>query len=100
MKKQQKKSRNSYSPEFKTQAIELAREIGTKDAAEKLGIKSHQAISAWVRYANKMDSDNEFRELEEAKAEIKKLRKQAEEDKKVISILRDAAAFFCQDQRK
>lgn len=100
MKKQQKKSRNSYSPEFKAQAIELARDIGTKEAAEKLGIKSHQTISAWVRYANKIDSDAEFQEIEQLKAENKKLKKQAEEDKKVIAILRDAAAFFCQDQRK
>jgi hypothetical protein len=44
--------------------------------------------------------DADFRELEDTKAEIKKLRKQAIEDKKVIAILRDATAFFCQDQLK
>ena len=41
-----------------------------------------------------------FKELEEARKEIKRLKKQAEEDKKVIAILKDAAAFFCQDHLK
>ena len=100
MKKQTKKTRKSYPSDFKEQAIQLAREIGTKEAAEKLGIESVQTISAWVRYSKKLNENQEFRELEEAKAEIKKLRKQAEEDKKVIAILKDAAAFFCQDHLK
>ena len=42
----------------------------------------------------KLAENHEFRELEEAKAVIKKLKKQAEEDKKVIAILRDATAFL------
>ncbi|PIR35126.1 MAG: hypothetical protein COV37_10020 [Bdellovibrio sp. CG11_big_fil_rev_8_21_14_0_20_39_38] len=100
MKKKNEKSRQSYSPEFKAQAIELAKEIGAKEAAEKLGIKSSQTLGAWIRYSKRMNEDAEFREFEEAKAEIKKLRKQAEEDKKVIAILKDAAAFFCQDHLK
>ena len=100
MKKNTKKKRTSYSPEFKEQAILLAKEIGSKQAAEKLGIESFQTLAAWVRYSKKVDENQEFRELEEAKAEIKKLRKQAEEDKKVIAILKDATAFFCQGQLK
>ena len=55
---------------------------------------------SWIRYSKKIDEDADFRELEDTKAEIKKLRKQAIEDKKVIAILRDATAFFCQDQPK
>ena len=100
MKKEKKKNRNSYSQEFKIQAIDLAKEIGTKEAAEKLGIDSSQTIGAWVRYTNKMEESSEFQELEVAKTEIKRLKKQAAEDKKVIAILKDAAAFFCQDHLK
>lgn len=100
MKKRQKKERNSYSSEFKKEAISLAKEIGAAAAAEKLGIKSPQTIGAWLRYDKKMEADAEFREIEQLKAENKKLKKQAEEDKKVISILKDAAAFFCQDHKK
>lgn len=100
MKKTNKKTRNSYTAEFKQQAIELAKEIGAQKAAEKLGLETYQTLAAWVRYSKKIDENQEFRELEEARAEIKKLRKQAEEDKKVIGILRDATAFFCQSQSK
>ena len=98
--KKKKKTRNSYSPEFKAEAIELAKEIGAKQAAEKLGIESFQTLAAWVRYSKKMDEDAEFRELEEAKAEIKRLRKELDSEKKAVAILKDAAAFFCQDNQK
>lgn len=100
MKNQFKKTRKSYSSEFKAQAIKLANEIGTKQAAEKLGISSFQTLSAWIRYSKKMDENQEFRELEEAKKEIKKLRKELESEKKSVAILKDAAAFFCLDQLK
>lgn len=100
MKKKQRKTRKSYSSEFKAQAIELAKEIGATEAAEKLGIESPQTLGAWLRYSKKMEQDQEFRELEEAKKEIKRLRRELESEKKSVAILRDAAAFFCQDQWK
>ncbi len=37
-------SRRHYDDEFKKQAIELAREIGVKEAALKLGIPNHQSL--------------------------------------------------------
>ena len=42
MRKKETKNRKSYSPEFKQQAIELAKEMGSKKAAEKLGISNFQ----------------------------------------------------------
>ena len=98
--KQKEKPRNSYSSEFKIQAIELAKEIGPKKAADKLGIKSLQTISAWIRYSKKMDEDTDFKELEEAKKEIKRLKKELESEQKAVAILRDATVFFCQDHLK
>lgn len=100
MKKKEKRTKNSYTSEFKTRAVELAKEIGTKSAAEKLGLINTQTLGSWVRYDKKLSDDSEFCELEQAKAEIKKLRKEAAEDKKVIAILKDCTAFFCQDQLK
>ena len=64
----------------------MAKEIGAKQAAEKLGIESFQTLAAWVRYSKKMDEDAEFRELEEAKAEIKRLRKELDSEKKAEAI--------------
>lgn len=100
MRKNSKNTRKSYSQDFKEQAIELAKEIGTKNAAEKLGLSNAQTLGAWVRYSKKFEEDSEFREIERLRAENKKLKKDALEDKKVIAILKDAAAFFCQDQLK
>ena len=100
MKKQTKKTRKSYPPEFKEQAIQLAKEIGTKQAAEKLGIESVQTISAWVRYSKKIEKNADFRELEQLRAENKKLKKELDSERKSVAILKDAAAFFCQDHLK
>ena len=100
MKKPKMKSRKSYPPEFKAQAIELAKELGSKEAAEKLGIASSQTLAAWVRYDRKMKNDAEFRSLQELKEENKKLKKALEKERKVIAILKDAAAFFCQENVK
>ncbi len=100
MKKEQRKTRKSYSPEFKSQAIQLAKEIGAQEAADKLGISSHQTISAWVRYDKKLEIDTEFREIEQLKAENKRLKKELDSEKKAVVILKDAAAFFCQDHLK
>ncbi len=98
--KSTEKNRKSNLPEFKREAIDLAREIGALEAAEKLGIPNPQTIGSWLRYDKRITEDAEFHEHGQARKEIKKLRKQADEDKKVIAILRDATAFFCQDQWK
>lgn len=95
-----KKSRKNYSSEFKIQAVELAKSIGSKQAAEKLGISHFQTLSTWIRYSQKMEESDEFRENQNLKAEIKKLKKQAEDDKKTILLLRDATVFFCQEEKK
>ena len=58
MKKKSNKSRKSYSPEFK--AIDLAKDLGVKKAAEKLGSPGIQTLAAWVRRKKKMDEDVEF----------------------------------------
>lgn len=95
-----KKTKQQYSLEFKEQAIELAKEIGTSQAAKKLGIKNVQTLGAWIRYSKKLSENREFSDLEEARKEIKRLKKELSEEKKSVAILKDAAAFFCQDQKK
>ena len=100
MKKNQKKQRQNYSPEFKANAIELAEEIGSKETAQKLGIKNVHTLTAWIKHSNKMELDDEYRNTEELKAEIKQLKKELTKEKKITAILKDATAFFCQDQLK
>jgi transposase-like protein len=94
-------SRSSYTPEFKRQAIDLAHELGSvPEAAEKLGIKNFQTLAAWVRQDKKKSTDTAHKELLEMKEENKRLKKELEKEKKVTAILRDAAAFFCQENQK
>lgn len=95
------KGRKSYTPEFKKQAISLANELDSiPEAAEKLGIKSVQTLAAWIRHDKKKTSDSAYSELLDAKEEIKRLKKDLEKEKKVTAILRDATAFFCQENQK
>ena len=90
------KIRIPRTPEFKKQAIALATEIGVPEAAEKLGIKSVQTLASWVRHDKKKNTDSAYNELLEAKD----LKKDLEKEKKVTAILRDATAFFCQENQK
>ncbi len=94
------KTRIPRTPEFKKQAIALAAELGVPEAAEKLGIKSVQTLASWVRHDKKKNTDSAYNELLEAKEEIKRLKKDLEKEKKVTAILRDATAFFCQENQK
>ena len=94
------KVRKSYSQEFKIQAIELAKELGSKKAAEKLGINHFQTLAAWVRYSKKMAGDEEFRTMEQLKAENKKLRKELTDERQNVAILKDCARFFCMENGK
>jgi transposase len=93
--------RKSYTPDFKRQAIALAEELGSiPEAAEKLGIKSVQTLAAWIRHAKKKTTDTAYSELQEAKEELKRVKKELEKEKKITAILRDATAFFCQENQK
>lgn len=101
MRQKKKNNKKRYPEEFKVSAMKLARELGSaKLAAEKLGMKNSQTLSNWLRHDDKMNSDEEYREIENLKAENKKIKKQLEEEKKTTAILKDAMAFFCQDRLK
>jgi len=89
-----------YDTSFKEQAVALAEEIGVKKTKEKLGIKSEQVLGNWVRKKNKKNATDSGAELVALREEVKKLKKELDKEKKVIAILKDATAFFCQDHLK
>ena len=101
MRQKKKQTKKRYPEEFKVSAIKLAKELDSaKLAAEKLGMKNSQTLSNWIRHYDKMNSDEEYREIERLRAENKKFKKQLEDEKKTTAILKDAMAFFCQDRLK
>lgn len=89
-----------YDTSFKDQAVALAEEIGVKKAKEKLGIKNEQTLGNWVKKKNKKNETDSGAELAALREENKKLKKELDREKKITAILKDAAAFFCQDHLK
>ena len=103
MKKKQIKTspRRRYDTSFKEQAIRLVQDLGSvQTAADKLGMTSYQTLGAWVRDHRKMEENESHAQLLNAQAEFKRLKRSLEKEKKVNAMLRDATAFFCQEQQK
>jgi transposase len=93
--------KKEYSKDFKLRAIELADEIGAFEASKKLGLPSAQTIGSWKRYLKPRETaEDKLQSMEEAQEEIKRLKKELAQEKRAVSILKDAAAFFCQDHLK
>ena len=85
-----------YTVEFKQQAVELADSLGSaRKAASQLGIPDVN-IHLWKKKLKDLGSGQQ----ESPTEELKRLRRENSEQKKVIHILKSAAAFFCQDKSK
>jgi len=87
-----------YTLEFKQQAVELAKRIGTSPAARQLGVPV-QSLHSWKTKANEQGLISNAKKVD-LDAENRQLRKEVEELKKVNQILKKAAAFFSQDHLK
>lgn len=97
----EKKNRKTYPREFKIEALELAKQLGNLAAASRqLGI-SDSLLYSWKEQL-KFDEKGTRSAMEAAAEsdEVKRLRKENEELKKVNYILKKAAAFFSQDHLK
>jgi transposase len=90
-----KRARKTYTLEYKQQAVDLARQIGISKTARQLGV-GVSSIHQWKKDLKQADSKQEF----DKDSEIKRLKKENDELKKVNYILKRAAAFFSQDQLK
>lgn len=93
-----------YTEEFKIQALELCKELGSYSAAARqLGI-SDGVLHGWKDKYNfdiksSVHSKSVIQSVSEIE-ELKRLRKENEELKKTNYILKRAAAFFSQDHLK
>lgn len=90
-----------YTDEFKRQAVELADSLGsTLEAARQLGA-SDSCIHAWRHKFSGSEVKGGTATISSAEAEeLKRLKKENAELKKVNHILKAAAAFFSQDHLK
>ena len=94
--------KQKYTKEFKMQALELVNQLGSfSEAARQLGI-SDGILHNWKKKFNfvmKKEAVKEANSNPESE-EIKRLKKENEDLKKVNYILKRAAAFFSQDHLK
>lgn len=100
-----------YDEKFKVQAVKLAKETGTKQAAEELGIPKG-TLGGWVKKAKDGEIDtgsrsrspeealNLAQQLQEAKKRIKELEKSNKELKELNEFLEEASAFFAASRQK
>jgi transposase len=100
-----KKGNRNYTAEFKEQAVRLAEEMESAyRAAKQLGIPEAN-VHNWQKKQKQgklRDSKNNMSVVgsESAEEELKRLRKEVDELRKVNYILKKAAAFFSQDHLK
>ena len=94
-----RRERRTFTEEFKRQAIELSEELGSiTKAAKELGINESQ-IRTWKK---KSTTEKSLQAADPSFSieEFKRLQRENEKQKKVIHILKSAAAFFSQDHLK
>lgn len=90
---------SKYSKEFKAEAIRLSDEIGSKKAAEQLGIP-YYTLADWRN--NSKHKPKEITPMSDAelRARCLELERENAELKEANNILKDALGFFAKDRKK
>jgi transposase len=92
--------RTKYTNEFKKQAIELAAQVGLSKAAKDLGVSDTNLYKWRKDFSGTVSEQEKVKISDKELEELKTLRKENSELKKVNYILKSAAAFFSQDHLK
>ncbi len=90
-KTQSGKSRQRYSPQYKSEALALAEQLGVAVAARQLGINENQLYN-WRR-RDRLLQDRSAEE-ERLLVENTRLKRQLAEQAEELAILKKAAAYF------
>ena len=95
----------SYDKSFKEEAVKLAEEIGTKKAAEQLGIP-YNTLSYWRQKKKKygqeahVGSCHKRMPTNQQERLIQELQKENSELKRANDILQEALGFFAASRKK
>jgi transposase len=93
-----KRTKRQYTLEFKQQAAELANRIGVSRAARQLGVCVGN-VQSWKTKADNQEPQSTKVKIN-LEEENRRLQRENDELKKVVHILKRAAAFFSQDHLK
>ena len=88
------KKRKNYSNEFRENAVKLAAEVGTQEAADQLGV-CKASIGVWKR--NQTFSGNASSSDIDWEKEAKKLQKENSYLRKINDVLKKSTAIFSQN---
>ena len=93
------KSRRTFDPQFKREAVELSRKIGVRQAAEDLGI-TESNLRNWKKQVDRHGSEAFLPSAErtDLEAENRRLRRELDIAREERDILQKAAAFFAKEQ--
>lgn len=94
-----------YDNEFKEESVRLAQEIGTRRAAEQLGISYH-TLSGWRQSKQEhgvgafVGSGRSYNNTAGLMPREKELQREVDELRRANEILKDALGFFAKDRKK
>ena len=88
-----------YSKEFKEEAIRLSEEIGSKNAAEQLGIP-YYTLADWRNHSKHKPKEIETLSEDELRIRNRELERENAELREANNILKDALGFFAKDRKK
>jgi transposase len=91
-------SKQRFTPEFKDEAVRQITERGyaVSEVSERLGVSAH-SLYKWVKAIKPDKTEQNTRELVEAKGEILKLKAQLRRTEEERDILKKAAAYFARE---
>lgn len=92
----QKKTRRSYAPEYRSEALILADRVGVAEAAKQLGLHDTQ-IYSWRTQARLQQGRGQVEQ--QLATENVRLKRQLAEREDEVAILKKAAAYFAKHQK-
>jgi transposase len=92
------RTRPPYPPEFRAEAVRLARSTGKtpQQVADDLGV-SRQSLANWLRQADLDDGRRDDGLTSAEREELGRLRREVRELREEREILKKAAAFFARE---
>jgi transposase len=92
------RTRPPYPPEFRAEAVRLARSTGKtpQQVADDLGV-SRQSVANWLRQADLDDGRRDDGLTSAEREELRRLRRENRELREEREILKKAAAFFARE---
>ena len=87
-----------FTPEFKEEAVKqvTARGYSVSDVAARIGVSTH-SLYKWVKSVSPDNSEQQSKELLEAKSEILRLRAQMRRVEEERDLLKKAARYFAKE---